>query len=833
MITEHSRLSLWLVRNRVSFSIISGTLLSLGLAWVNLQYQLTNHKALFFAHIETIENEISGRMRISEGVTLGMQAFYHSSNQVSEQEFDSFVGRVTSQYPFIAAGIYSHKVTHEQRPDYEQSLRDRGIPNQSIFSKINGHLTITPQQEYYLPVTYIYPRRPNTRQWIGIDNSNQQDHLYNEVILESVTTGSTVAALPKPAITDGVHRMNIYIPIFKSKKINHTNTDAFNDLQGLVSIALRPKLMLDDKTLPDDYTITVHLGTQDKSINPYGELQWSKNTGKHRIVLDHFQKQSVSQFHSRPVYFNASRKIYLSSINLTSLITTFFTGVVISVLLSLLTRSVIAELSAKRSSRTKNEFISTVSHELRTPLTSIHGSLGLIAGGAAGEIPEQAQKLIDIASNNCGRLVRLINDILDIEKIESGAITLNKQEFDIAALAQQAVADNQSYAEKNHCHFQTLGNLTPVLVNADHDRIRQVIDNLLSNAAKFTTDGSSVDVSLATKDGHVRLNIRDHGKGVPSQFKQDIFGKFAQADSSDTKAKGGTGLGLSICKAIIRLHNGTIGFHNHKDKGASFWFELPIVSAAVSKPTDHSAKKVLICEDDKDIARLLSIYLGQVGIHCDIAFDAAQAELLLKKHHYDAMTLDLILPNKDGLQFLQELNDNEHIENLPIVVVSAVADQKKANNPQGSHNITEWVNKPIDREQLIDSVKRAIHIDPDNTPHILHIEDDQDIHLLVKKILGTEFEFDHAENIVDAKQKIQSNPYQLILLDIGLPDGSGLDLIPLINTLDEPAPIIIFSAHDVSDQWSQKVSSVMVKSKSDIHELAQQIKKAVHMDAQG
>ncbi|MHB8667392.1 MAG: GAF domain-containing sensor histidine kinase [Burkholderiales bacterium] len=233
----------------------------------------------------------------------------------------------------------------------------------------------------------------------------------------------------------------------------------------------------------------------------------------------------------------------------------------------------------KRIDTMKSEFISTVSHELRTPLTSIRGALGLVTGGVVGEIPEKARVMIDIAHANSERLVRLINDILDIEKIEAGKIALELRPVELQSLLERAVADNAGFAAEHKVRFEIRGSIPQVHVHVDHDRMLQVLSNLLSNAAKFSPPDETVLVSAALIDGRARISVQDRGPGIPAEFRGRIFGKFAQADSSDTRKKGGTGLGLSITKAIVESHGGTIGFDAAADRGTVFRFDLPVRSA--------------------------------------------------------------------------------------------------------------------------------------------------------------------------------------------------------------------------------------------------------------
>lgn len=229
----------------------------------------------------------------------------------------------------------------------------------------------------------------------------------------------------------------------------------------------------------------------------------------------------------------------------------------------------------KKVERMKNEFISTVSHELRTPLTSIRGSLGLIVGGLGGPLSEQGKNLAHIALNNTDRLVRLINDILDIQKIESGKMAFHRQWIKLAPLLEQAIESNRSYGQQYGVEFVIENHLPKAEIKTDSDRLMQVMTNLLSNAAKFSPRGEKVEISVAILEKVIRVSVADRGPGIPPEFRGRIFQKFAQADSSDSRQKGGTGLGLSIAKSIIERLGGQINFESQLNVGSTFYFDLP------------------------------------------------------------------------------------------------------------------------------------------------------------------------------------------------------------------------------------------------------------------
>lgn len=228
----------------------------------------------------------------------------------------------------------------------------------------------------------------------------------------------------------------------------------------------------------------------------------------------------------------------------------------------------------------KNEFISVVSHELRTPLTSIRGALGLLHGGAIAGLPSQAHHLVDIAMRNCDRLLSLINDLLDMEKIASGKSKLLRETIPLAELVTTALQVNQPYGEKYHVRFVSKELAPELSVSVDRMRMLQVLANLLSNAAKFSPVGGIVEVAVGKVESNWgRITVSDQGPGVPEDFRDHIFGKFAQADSSSTREQGGTGLGLAISRALVTQHGGHIGFYDNEPQGTVFYVDLPLVSS--------------------------------------------------------------------------------------------------------------------------------------------------------------------------------------------------------------------------------------------------------------
>jgi PAS domain S-box-containing protein len=486
----------------------------------------------------------------------------------------------------------------------------------------------------------------------------------------------------------------------------------------------------------------------------------------------------------------------------------------------------------KNVERMKNEFVSVVSHELRTPLTSIRGSLGLIANGVAGQLPVQAKGMIDIAYNNSERLVRLINDMLDIEKIESGKMTFDMRPLNLSQILDQAIEDNRGYSIQFGVSIAHDYTVSDVMVYADSDRLLQVFTNLLSNAIKFSPQGDTVTVTMRHSPTGVRVAVADNGPGIPEAFRPQIFEKFAQADSSDTRQKQGTGLGLSISKAIIEKCDGLIGFTSETGVGTTFYVDLPEWRSAEDvddedddedEPMTTASKRVLVCEDDQDVALLLKLLLAQCDCDVIIASTVAETRDMLQREHFDAITLDLNLPDQDGISFIHELRSHERTRLLPIIVVSAKADRVRDELDGEAFLIVDWLNKPIDHERFITTVRTAIHVDGQTKPRVLYVEDDSELRQIVAALLHDIADVVPAGSLYEARKRLSATLFDLVILDVVLPDGTGLDLVPLLNNQHPATPILIFSGYEMSRITSDSVAAVLIKSRTSNHTLRETI----------
>ena len=476
----------------------------------------------------------------------------------------------------------------------------------------------------------------------------------------------------------------------------------------------------------------------------------------------------------------------------------------------------------KRMEQMKAEFISTVSHELRTPLTSISGALGLLVGGTLGELPEQATQMLNIAHKNSMRLSHLINDLLDMEKLAAGKMRLDFQVQPLMPLVEQALESIHPYGEQYQVRFELAERADAVQVRVDGIRLQQVLSNFLSNAAKFSPQGGQVEIVVRQRNGLVRIEVIDHGTGIPEEFRSRIFQKFSQADSSNTRQKGGTGLGLAISRELVESMGGTVGFVSAVGQGTHFYCELPVwraqASALPESVLKHGGPRLLVVEDEPDIARLLQILLSRAGYSVDVALTGQAALDCLAQNQYAAMTLDLMLPDHNGVALIRQIRSQAETVGLPIIVVSANSDDGKL-AVSGDFMAIDWLDKPIQEDRLIDAVRRALPIQSDSKPRVLHVEDDADLHRIIATIGRDVADFDLARSLAEARGKLAREHYNLVVLDIGLPDGSGWDLLPLLKTLDPEPPVIVLSGADPTQAQRSAVASALLKTRTSNQDL--------------
>src|ERR1700730_13894027 len=479
---------------------------------------------------------------------------------------------------------------------------------------------------------------------------------------------------------------------------------------------------------------------------------------------------------------------------------------------------VIRNISVRRQTeRLKDEFVATVSHELRTPLTSISGSLVLLAGQWASKLPESAARLLAIAHTNSQRLVRLINDILDIEKLESGHVVFNLSKVAVRPLVEPAIEDNRGFAQSYGVQVRLGVMSDDADVNADPDRLAQVITNLLSNAIKFSTAGGEVLVAVEKNANDVRITVRDHGAGVPDDFKLHILEKSDQADAHSSRQKGGTGLGLSIVKQIVERLGGNVGFEDAPGGGTIFHVELPAwdenIAGEVDLDSDPGAVRILLCEDDRDAAIVLRKALRRAGYAVDFAYTMSGGVVRTDATRYAAILVDLKLPGGDGIDLILRIRANAHHRDTPIIVIAGDPDRGRSDVRSSHLNILEWLRKPLDFERLVLALKTALAPQQPKPLRILPVDGDRDVLALVAHALRSSADVISAASLASARLALATERIDVVVLDIAIGADSGLDLLPdLRDSLGNALPVIVFANNGAGVPCDEQVQAACSKS---------------------
>src|SRR6202453_4950957 len=491
----------------------------------------------------------------------------------------------------------------------------------------------------------------------------------------------------------------------------------------------------------------------------------------------------------------------------------------------------------------KNEFISTVSHELRTPLTSIRGALGLLSSGIIGDVDAKALNLLRIAVTNTDRLIRLINDILDLERMESGRAPLQIRRCSLRDLSQQAIETMTPLADANTVHLA----LEPFTVaqaafpealffDGDADRILQVLTNLLSNAIKFSPPASTVRIHTEATSDSILLKIVDEGRGIPSDKLDTIFDRFQQVEPSDARQKGGTGLGLAICRSIVQQHSGSIWAQRNLVAGTTLYVMLPrttratdMAVSAVLPPRGEGA--IMICDDDAGIRTVVAEHLHRQGYTVIEAASGEQALVLAAEQHVEAILLDLYMPGLSGWETLQRLRNNPVTANIPVVVLSVLSSTLR---PQLTGDAQGWVQKPFNENLLFAELGRVLH-QGEGPAYVLLVEDDEDLaSVLAASFHDAAVHIDHAAPRQQAIRQCITRPPDLLILDLTLPDGDGFSLVewlrqqPTLRSL----PLGVYSGREISETEMAKLrlgpTEFLTKAKVQPQEVEELVLSMVH-----
>jgi DNA-binding response OmpR family regulator len=357
-------------------------------------------------------------------------------------------------------------------------------------------------------------------------------------------------------------------------------------------------------------------------------------------------------------------------------------------------------------------------------------------------------------------------------------------------------------------------------VKADANRLNQVLNNLISNAAKFSPSHGIVIVGAERRGGHIRVSVKDQGPGIPEEFRDRIFGKFAQADASQTRRQQGTGLGLHISQQIVKRLGGEIGFDTEKGKGTTFWFELPEASRGSGAIEDkikpvhgRDGAPILICEDDRDAARVMQATLHQAGFRSVVVHTLAHARKWLSEMPFQALILDLVLPDGNGIGLLRAIRSGETGEPLPIIVTSLKAEEGRLALKGGAIGVVDWLRKEVNPDELIAALHRCIGPNAAGPARILHVEDDADFRKVIAEILTGKGTIVAAATVEEGIQRLTTERFDLVILDLHLTDGPGHAVLEHLASYENKPAVLVLSAQEANAELRGSVAATLVKSR--------------------
>lgn len=462
----------------------------------------------------------------------------------------------------------------------------------------------------------------------------------------------------------------------------------------------------------------------------------------------------------------------------------------------------------ERANRMKSEFLASMSHELRTPLNAIIGFSDLLAEQTAGALSSKQQRFVNHIQQGARHLLALINDILDLSKVEAGRLELSRENVPVGtALAEVLGSIRPAAAAKGISVLSSIG--PDVMVFADRTRFKQILVNLLGNAVKFTPEGGKIWVEAAERRGRLTVSVSDTGLGIPADEQEAIFDAFHQAGATTKGVKEGTGLGLAITKRLVEEHGGRIWVESEPEKGARLSFTMAAgrawtseaAPAGDSRPEGAGGRDrplILVVDDEAPARELLASWLEPEGYQIIAASSSDEALAKAAEHVPDAITLNMLTPGKGGWDTLYELKKTPVTSAIPVIVVTVV-DEPKVGLALGA---AEYLVKPVEREVLLETIRRHIGPGSNGPAKVLVVDDAPGTRELLKETLESDGYIPVlAANGKEALEALSRISVSAILLDLIMPEMDGFEF--LLRMKEDPAsrsiPVLVLTAKDLAD----------------------------------
>ncbi|MCZ6777531.1 MAG: response regulator [Acidobacteria bacterium] len=503
----------------------------------------------------------------------------------------------------------------------------------------------------------------------------------------------------------------------------------------------------------------------------------------------------------------------------------------------------LANRRLEEMNRLKSEFLANMSHELRTPLNAILGFTDLMIDGQCGELTEQQSTYLQTVYTSGQHLLNLINSILDLSKIEAGKMEVFPEEFYVQDVVEFALSLVESQAAKKQINLHKAIAAEVKTVVADQTKVQQILQNLLTNAVKFTPENGRIGIVVTQDNNGVLFAVSDTGVGISKEDQQKIFSAFTQVDATYTRTFEGTGLGLSLVDHYVRMHRGKVWVESEMGKGSTFYVRLPrATSSGLAPNADAKAKAppvetILVIEDDPMARSIMKQYLEPTGCKVHFATNKEEARKAIKTVKPSLITLDITLGKESGWDLLSEVKSDPKTANIPVMVISAV-DERGIGCAFGAE---DYLVKPVDRQQLLARLQAMGLASPDleRQIQVLVVDDHPEARLLLRKILeGQNMKVVEAENGKEAIQAAHISIPDLILLDLMMPDVSGFEVLQDLRALPATrnVPVIVVSAKDITAEengvLSGNVAAIFRKSSLSGAEFAREVRRVLDVKEQ-
>ncbi len=494
----------------------------------------------------------------------------------------------------------------------------------------------------------------------------------------------------------------------------------------------------------------------------------------------------------------------------------------------------------KEVDKLKTQFLANMSHELRTPLNSIIGFSRVILKGIDGPLTELQKTDLTSIHNSGQHLLGLINNILDLSKIEAGKMELNFEDVEIEPIIKGVMSTAIALVKDKPVELkQDVQENLPV-IQADPTRLRQIVLNLVSNACKFTDEGY-VLLQATTDNKWLTISVTDTGIGIPQEDHESIFEEFTQVDASTTRKVGGTGLGLPISRHFVELHQGKIWVESGGGQGSIFKVSIPInqdmvdeiempLQQALADLEEHN-KTIIAIDDDPSVISLYERFLEAQGYELIGISNGENILQQVKDANPAAILLDVLMPDRDGWSVLRELKKDQTTEAIPVIICSMVSDRKRG----FSLGATGYLNKPITEDDLLKALEHIHNNDKDQVK-VLVIDDQADDILLIRRMLEAQQNYiiHEAQSGQDGLKFVQQDRPDLIILDLSMPEMDGFKVVETLKDKEETRsiPIIIASAKDLTPKESKflngQVEALLHKNIFTENELLQDVQRALN-----